>query len=255
MAELSAEAEALWRAVELANTGRAAGERVHQLLEQLAAAAPEGSEAWVYAHRELAALVRPKDPWRASVCARRALAHAPTDAMAWGVLALCQTALGNHAFALRAYRKALALDPDNPWYAHNLGHFLDVLHDRSEEGAQLITHALQALTEWPQASRRHRVEMTASLAHALMRTGHVAAAHAHMRDVVGSGLATRAHHDLYGAIRRRLEATLAEEMERLDVGVREAASVSDRRVRKRRRVSGLRAGDACATDEGDQPTD
>lgn len=231
MRELSAEAEALWRQLEVMD-GRGAGDpRALALLDQLARVAPAGSEAWAHAHRELAAWRLNEDPWGASVHARRLLKHVPRDPTAWGILGLAQTMLGHHVYAVAAYRRALRYEPDNPWYAHNLGHLLDVVFDRPDRAVPLLERALAHLWQWPQALRRHRVEMEASLGQALMRTGRLAAAHAHLRSVVQSGLATRDHHALYRTVRDRLEESLTAEiaeMKRLE-GHRE----SPRKVRKR----------------------
>src|SRR5215468_987316 len=95
-------------------------------LARLARIAPPSSDDGVFAHRQLAELLVERHPWRAAIHARRALAHRPGDDRAWAVLAFCQTLLGNFRCAAAAYKKAIACAPTNPWYAHNLGHLLDV---------------------------------------------------------------------------------------------------------------------------------
>lgn len=232
MRELSAEAEALWRAVEVANTSGSAQARVVPLLVQLARVAPERSEAWTYAHRELAAHLLAEDPWRASICARRVLDHSPRDAMAWGILGLTQSVLGNHDYAVWAYRRALRHEPHNPWYAHNLGHLLDVAFDRPHESVPLLERALRCLAGWPDVSRRHWTEMSASLAHAHARAGDPRAAYARIRAVVQSGLATEAHHELYRHIGAELEDRLEEAMKALG-----PISQPRRKVRQRRETA------------------
>ncbi len=255
MRELSAEAEALWRRVEVAIAGRSlpssatrthgagatgstGSQRVLELLVQLAGVAPESSEAWAYAHRELASLLYENDPWRASICARRALSVSGHDPVAWGILGLTQSMLGNHAFAERAYRRALRLDPKNPFYAHNLGHLLDVVYDRHDEAVPLLELAVHHLWEWPEVCRRHRLEMVASLAHALCGAGQLAAAHAHMRGVMQSGSASNEHHALYDHILEVLERSVEREM------AMGSAPPTTRGIRRR-----------CHTGEGMEPRD
>ncbi len=232
MRELSAEALALWRALEVANTKGSGKTRVVPLLVELARVAPERSEAWAFAHRELASHLLADDPWRASICARRLLDHAPRDAAAWGILGLTQSLLGNHEYAVRCYREALRFDPSNPWYAHNLGHLLDVACDRPRAARPLLERALARLADWPEATPRHHVEVTASLAHALMRVGELDAALVHVRRVIRSGMATQGHHELHRVIDERLEARLEAHMRTLP-----RAAGSGRAVRVRRRTT------------------
>src|SRR5262245_61247884 len=95
-------------------------------LARLARLAPPSSDDGVFAHRQLAELLVERHPWRAAIYARRALAHRKDDDRAWAILAFCQTLLGNFHCASTAYQQAIASAPANPWYAHNLGHLLDV---------------------------------------------------------------------------------------------------------------------------------
>jgi tetratricopeptide (TPR) repeat protein len=133
------------------------------MLHRLARTAAPGSEESVFAYRHLAELVAPRHPWRAALYARRALAHRPEDDRAWAVLALCQTLLGNYRFACKAYHRALVCAPKNPWYAHNLGHLLDVALGRAEAALEWLR---TAYTGAPGNG-----EIAASLAHALARAG------------------------------------------------------------------------------------
>ncbi len=136
------------------------------LLHRLARRAKCGSEEFVFAHRKLAELLSERAPWRASLHARRVLACAPHDAGAWATLALCQTLLGNYRYARAAYVEALAASPDNAWYAHNLGHLLDVaLGDPAS--ALLHLARAHAVTPW-------HPDVCASYAHALARVGRLA---------------------------------------------------------------------------------
>lgn len=129
----------------------------------LAREAEEGSTVWRFAHRELALAVSEIDPWRASLLARRLLELAPTDHVGWATLALAQSLLGNLAYAVRCYERAIGLSPHQPRYAHNLGHLYDVALDLPEKAIPLL-------------ERAHRAEprcahVAASYAHALGRAG------------------------------------------------------------------------------------
>ncbi len=225
MRELTSEAEALWRAVEVAHRSDSAEPRVLSMLMDLSQVAPEGTEPWIYAHRELARALASSDPWRASICARRALSYDARDGEAWGIVGLTQSLLDNHEYAVRAYRSALRCDPKNPWYAHNLGHLLDVVFDRHGEAVKLLRQALEHAGA--DLHPRHRGEMVASLAHALLRMGDVAAAKDRMLPVIQSGLATQAHHALYSQIRTCLEEHVEEALLHIP------RSPPTRRVRRR----------------------
>ena len=135
------------------------------LLRRLARTAPESSDDSAFAHRQLAELLVERDSWRATLHARHVLATLPDDERAWAALALAQTLLGNYRYAANAYRRALKAAPDNPWYAHNLGHLLDVALDRPNEAVEWLRAAF--------AGSRNRAapnaEIAASFAHALVR--------------------------------------------------------------------------------------
>jgi tetratricopeptide (TPR) repeat protein len=131
------------------------------LLHRLARAAPEGSDESVFAHRQLAELLVERHPWRATLHARRALAARPDDDRAWAVLALCQTLLGNYRFAVSAYHHALGCAPKNPWYAHNLGHLLDVALERPNDALFWLRTAYGGAAQ--------NAEIASSFAHALAR--------------------------------------------------------------------------------------
>ncbi len=162
------EVDRLRAEVELALREKLDAEDVLPLLARLARAADPESDAWLYAHRHLAEIGVEHDPWRAALFARRVVARRPDDDGAWAVLGLSQSLLGNFRFAARAYERALALAPDNPWYAHNLGHLYDVALGRPADALPLLSRATLDQPE--------EADIAASYAHALARCGDVAAA-------------------------------------------------------------------------------
>lgn len=158
-------------------------------LARLARMAPASSEDARFAHRHLAELLAPRHPWRAAIHARSALAHRDDDDRSWAVLALCQTLLGNFRCAVTAYKRALASDPGNPWYAHDLGHLLDVGLGEPERALPFLRSAHHAM---PSSS-----EMTASFAHALARSGRCEEA----RRALDAGLARHPSKELAALLR------------------------------------------------------
>jgi Flp pilus assembly protein TadD len=133
-------------------------------LARLARLAPASSDDGVFAHRQLAELLVERHPWRAAIYARRALAHRSDDDRAWAVLAFCQTLLGNFRCATTAYHRAIASAPANPWYAHNLGHLLDV--------ALGFPHRALPWLRSAYGKKADNSEIVASYVHALARAGH-----------------------------------------------------------------------------------
>lgn len=132
-------------------------------LAKLARIAPPGSDDGVFAHRKMAELLVDRDPWRAALSIRRALAHRPDDDRAWATLAYCQTLLRNFRCAVRAYKSALACAPGNPWYEHNIGHLYDVALGESARALPYLRAACLAKSD--------SSEIVASYAHALARAG------------------------------------------------------------------------------------
>jgi tetratricopeptide (TPR) repeat protein len=132
------------------------------MLEKLVAQAEPGTRPALYARQHLSALVVADSPWRAARLAREVLSFVD-DERAWAVLGLAQTLLGNYRSAMKAYRRALALDPVCPACLHNLGHLLDVVYDRPDDALRYLRAAHRA---WPREA-----EVSASYAHALARSG------------------------------------------------------------------------------------
>jgi len=140
------------------------------MLHRLARTAAPGSDERVFAHRQLAELLAEKNPWRAAIYAKRVTEERPEDDRGWALLGLSQTLLGHYRFAVTAYQKALACAPKNPWYAHNLGHLLDVALDRAGDALQWLR---TAYTEASQLGSGASGDIAASFAHALARAGKV----------------------------------------------------------------------------------
>jgi tetratricopeptide (TPR) repeat protein len=133
------------------------------MLHRLSRIADDGSDESLFANLHLAELLVERDPWRSALYARRVLVHRPMDDRVWATLALCQTLLGNYNFAVSAYHRALASAPKNPWYAHNLGHLLDVALGRANDALPWLERAYR--------SAGSSGELAASYAHALARAG------------------------------------------------------------------------------------
>jgi cytochrome c-type biogenesis protein CcmH/NrfG len=132
------------------------------MLTNLERSSEVGSPSWVFALRELAPRLLEHDPWRAALVAKKCLAHEPA-AETWGILGLALSLLGHYQSAVAAYRRGLALDPRCPVLAHNLGHLLDVGLDRPRRGLHFLIKAHRA--------DPNDIEILASYAHALVRTG------------------------------------------------------------------------------------
>jgi tetratricopeptide (TPR) repeat protein len=154
-------------------------EELLPLLARLARAAPPESDIWIFAHRHLAELGVEHDPWRAALFARRVIGLRPDDDGAWAVLGLAQSLLGHYRYASRAYEHALSLSPDNPWYAHNLGHLYDVALDKPADALPLLERAT--------AMQPSESEIAASYAHALARAGKVSLAKRVLRRAIRHG--------------------------------------------------------------------
>ncbi len=133
------------------------------ILHRLARHAPDGSEACAFAHRNLAEILVDRDPWRAALHARRATTAQPDDDRGWAAMGLCQTLLGNYRTAASAYHRAVECSPGNPWYAHNLGHLLDVALGRPRDAVGWLRRAYEGA--------RCDGEIATSFAQALARAG------------------------------------------------------------------------------------
>ena len=175
----SEDVDTLRRNVEWALRNAVDADEVLPMLAKLARSAEPESDAWVLAHRHLAELAVDRDPWRSAIFARRVVKVDPDDDGAWAVLGLAQTLLGNYRYASASYRRAIVLSPHNPWYAHNLGHLLDVALGRPQDAIALLAEA------YKREPKEH--EIAASYAHALARAGKIAMAKKVLRRVVAKG--------------------------------------------------------------------
>lgn len=156
-----------------------------ELLVRIARTAEPEGDAWVFAHRQLAELAAPEDPWRAAVLARRVVRARPDDAHGWALLALACSLLGHTRAAIAAYETALSRQPNNPYYAHNLGHLYDVGLDRLDDAVRWLARAVALAPDDP--------EIATSYAHALARAGRLPEARRIIRHVARGGLAP--HHE------------------------------------------------------------
>lgn len=139
-------------------------------LAKLARHVPAESDDGVFAHLKMAELLVDRHPWRAALYVRRALAHRADDDRGWAILAHCQTLLRNFRCAVKAYERAIAWAPGNPWYSHNLGHLYDVALGEPARALPYLQAAYQA--------KRESSEIVASYAHALARAGKIEEARA-----------------------------------------------------------------------------
>ncbi len=162
-------------------------ERVLPSLLSLAHEAAEGSETWCFANRQLAALLAPSDPWRASLLCRKLLYEDSHDAGAWAALGLAQSLLGNLRYAVHCYERALRFSPKDARVCHNLGHLYDVALDDPARARPLLERAHAAFPK--------DADVAASLAHALGRLGEAEAGLRMLRPRLEGG-ATREQHRL-----------------------------------------------------------
>jgi tetratricopeptide (TPR) repeat protein len=163
-------------------------------LARLARVAEVASDDHVFANQKLAELLVERDPWRAALYVRRALKHRPGDDRAWAILAFCQTLLGNFRCALNAYRKALVCAPSNPWYAHNLGHLLDVALGEPERAIEWLRIAYEA-------KGGTHTEIAFSYVHALARAGKMDAARAVLSEARSRGGESSSSRELDALVR------------------------------------------------------
>ncbi|MDP3278104.1 MAG: hypothetical protein Q8Q09_23160 [Deltaproteobacteria bacterium] len=133
------------------------------LLESLASEAEEASEPWVFAHRTLAELLLEQSPWRAALHARKLVQGVPDLAASHALYGLTMAMQGHYPLAISAYRRAVAIAEDNPWYFHNLGHLLDAALDDPKQALRWLKLAHEIAPE--------QVEVAASLVHCLIRLG------------------------------------------------------------------------------------
>jgi tetratricopeptide (TPR) repeat protein len=164
------------------------------LLERLLTQVPEHGELFVYGHRHMAELLLQNEPWRAALHLRRVLKSGAIDDTAHALMGLCQALLGNFDSAVFHYERALALDPSNAWYHHNLGHLLDVALNLPEVA---VLHL-----RWAHEAHPMEDEVTASLAHCLARIGEIQEAEGLAREALDLAPEHESHASLVAWIRR-----------------------------------------------------
>ncbi len=167
---------------------------VRPLVQRLLDEAPEDREVQAFANRLMAELHIEDSPWQAALHLRRVLKLGVTSDSAHALMGLCQALLGNFDSAVVHYERAIAIQPGNAWYHHNLGHLLDVALDMPEAAASHLkaAHAAQPLED----------EVTASLAHCLARLGHLDEAEALAREALDLDPDQGSHNSLLVWIRR-----------------------------------------------------
>ncbi len=198
---LPVEVEELIRRVEDALRDEWPDSRVIPLLLRVVEMLPVGHQAWRVAHHELAQRALPTNPWQAALYARRIVDSFADDDRGWGVFALAQSLMGHYQVAAQAYQRALELAPDDPGYAHNLGHLYDCAFDQPAEALPLLRRAHLQLPQ--------NKDVTASYAHALARAGDPARAHELMVAIIRTG-GSGEHHALYCWINELRDQALAQ---------------------------------------------
>ena len=196
------------------------------MLHRLARLAHDGSDDSLFANLHLAELARRARPVASGALrAPRSRRTAPEDDRGWATLALCQTLLGNYKFAVSAYHHALTSAPKNPWYAHNLGHLLDVALGRAAEAIGWLKRAYQSAPD--------SGEVAASYAHALARVGRLAEARKVLTRAMKRG-SSREHAALAAVARAGRPGRQGPPAAPSRAGPRIAPADSARRRRRRR---------------------
>ena len=167
---------------------------VMPLLERLLGHAGDHGEVYVYAHRRIAELLLQTEPWRAALHLRRVIKAGSADDTAHALMGLCQALLGNFDSAVFHYERALAIEPGNAWYHHNLGHLLDV--------ALNLPQAALSHLRWAHDSQPMEDEVTASLSHCLARMGSIEEAEQLAREALDLSPDHESHLSLLAWIRR-----------------------------------------------------
>jgi len=174
------------------------------LLVELARETEEGTEPWLFAVRALASIAAEREPWRASLLARRVLSFVPNDEVAWAALGLAQSVSGNLRFAARCYERAIALGGADVACLHNLGHLYDVAFGRVDDALVLLERAYAGARK--DGPRSLVAEIAASYAHALTRGGQAARALTLLERALPRGR-TRAQAQLFAWIQARVETS------------------------------------------------
>ena len=149
------------------------------LVRLLRSSLPDTDDA-IFAQHHIASLTVEKEPWKAALAARKLIALRPDDHRVYALMGQAMAYLKHYRAASLAYRKAVSLAPENPWYAHNLGHILDVALGLPAEGLALLETAHMA--------EPFDTEIATSYAHALGRVGRTEEAVMMLRRLVRYGV-------------------------------------------------------------------
>jgi Flp pilus assembly protein TadD len=164
------------------------------LLERMLSQVSDTSDLYAYAHRRIAELLLQTEPWRAALHLRRVIKAGAAEDTAHALMGLCQALLGNFDSAVFHYERALALEPNNAWYHHNLGHLLDVALDMPQVA---LLHL-----RWAHEAQPMEDEVTASLSHCLARVGSLEEAEQLAREALDLSPDHESHLSLLSWIRR-----------------------------------------------------
>jgi tetratricopeptide (TPR) repeat protein len=167
---------------------------VMPLLARLLSSAGDHGELFVYAHRHMAELLIADEPWQSALHLRQVIKAGAADDTAHALMGLCQALLGNFDSAVYQYERALAIEPSNAWYHHNLGHLLDVALNRPEAAARHL--------RWAHEAHPMEDEVTASLAHCLARIGQLEEAQGLSQEAVDLAPDHESHGSLLSWIKR-----------------------------------------------------
>lgn len=121
-------------------------------------------------------------PWARALEARRHIARDPSDAAAHAELGHALVAMEWFQAGARSYERALQLEPQNPYLAHNLGHLYDVALGRPEDALPLLEFAVNDVDHTDADAHR---DFAVSYAHALARVSDFGAARRVLQEACG----------------------------------------------------------------------
>lgn len=117
--------------------------RVVPLLQRLASCSAPGSDDHELAHHSLAEFTVNHQPWVALGHLKAIGGSVSMDPSVHALSGLAHARLGNLENAVRAFRRALELDPLNVSYQHNLGHILHRGLNRPLDAERYLRFAME----------------------------------------------------------------------------------------------------------------